>query len=97
MKALIAILSLVSISSTVFAANCEKAALEIAKLNLDSKAKAYSFDSSDIAANTLKKVSENAETGATLYTVVGFIYKAGYQIQVGLDSSCSVESLQIKE
>ena len=97
MKTIIAILSLVSISSTVFASNCEKAVLEIAKANLDSKAKAYGFKSSDIAANTLKKVSENSNTGASSYSLLGSIYKADYNIQVGVDSSCSIKTLKIQE
>lgn len=97
MKVIIAILGLVSLSSTVFAANCEKAVLELAQVNLDSKAKAYNFESSYITAATLKKISENSKSGASLYTVVGSIYKADYKIQVGVDSSCSIETLTIQE
>jgi hypothetical protein len=96
MKVIFAILSLVSISSTVLAADCEKAVLELAKANLDSKAKAYSFESSDINESTLKKVRKDSKTGSALYIVAGSIYRANYIIHVGVDSSCGIETLKIQ-
>lgn len=97
MKIAIAIFGLVSMSMTVFAADCNKAVLEIAKLNLDSKAKAYGFEQSYISEGTLKKISQNEKSGAAMYSVVGSIYRADYSVLVGVDSSCSIETLKIQE
>jgi hypothetical protein len=97
MKTIVAILSLMSISSTVFAVeNCGKEALEIIKMNLDSKAKVYGFAGSSINESLLKVVGQSSD-GSIEYSVSGDIYKSQYSIRVGLDSSCSLEALKIKD
>lgn len=100
MKYMIALLSLLTISSTVFAApaslsKCEKTVLRIAKMTLDQKAKAYTFTSSDIMKDSLSK-SQSSSSQST-YVVSGYIYKAGYDVLVTVDSSCGLESVLITE
>jgi hypothetical protein len=97
MKKMPTILSLVLMSSTVFAANCDKAALELAKVNLDSKAKTYSFDSSFILDSSLKKTAEDSKNDSISYNVVGSIYRTDYKINIVLDNSCSIKSITIQE
>lgn len=95
MKNIISVLSLILISSPALAKNCDKEAVAIAKLNLDSKAKAYGFNSSDIMESSLKKLSEGADTIS--YSISGEIYKGEYEITLSLDNSCSIKSLNIKD
>lgn len=88
-------------SSVVFAttsttANCQIAALEIAKLNLNQKAKSYGFSYSDISDTTITPIS-GKNTDALSYSVIGYIYKATYNITVSVDTSCGVEQVRIKE
>ena len=97
MKVLLAILSLVSFSTTVLAADsCGNTVTEIAKMNLDSKAKAYGFAESSLIESSLKKLSSTKD-GSMVYSVGGDIYKAEYSVEVKLDSSCGVESVVITE
>jgi hypothetical protein len=99
-KILVALLSLIVLSSSAFAANtddnCKQAAINIAKMNLDSKAQAYGFTASDIEASSVQLVHQDNE-GALLYDMNGSIYKGSYDVQVGLDSSCGVESVKIQD
>ena len=97
MKIFASILTATFFSTAVFAANaCDQTALDIAKMNMDSKAKAYSFESSDIMASSLRKIS-SANSGEIKYSVTGFIYKAQYSIELKLDSSCGIQSVSINE
>lgn len=96
MKKMTTIIGLMIISSTVFAANCDKEALDIAKMNLDSKARSYQFPEGDIMTQSLKKISSK-KNGSLIYSVGSYIYKSEYNIRVQLDSSCSVESVRITE
>jgi hypothetical protein len=97
MKVFLAILSLVSFSTTVFAADsCANTVKEIAKMNLDSKAKAYGFAESSLIESSLKQMSTNKE-GSMVYSIGGDIYKAEYSVEVKMDSSCGVESIVITE
>lgn len=98
-KILVPLLSLMILSSTAFATgsdNCKQAAIDIARMNLDSKAQAYGFTGGDIESSSAKLVHQDNE-GALIYDMTGDIYKAVYDVQVGLDSSCSVESVKIHD
>ncbi len=97
MKKVFTILSLLAISSTGLAANtCVKETLAVAKMNLDSKAKAYGFPESFIIESSLRMISQSND-GSIIYSVGGDIYKGEYDIQIGMDSSCSIESLRITD
>ena len=97
MKVLVAILSLVSLSTTVFAATkCDSAVIEIAQANLDLKAKASQFSGSTIIEDSLKQLSSTKD-GSLVYSVGGDIYKGEYSIEVQMDSFCSVETVRITE
>lgn len=87
MKVLLVILAAVSFSTSVFAAGkCDKVALETAQAKLDQKAQAYGFDASDIDNSTLK--STDSDSGKSVYSVTGYIYKAEYTVQMELNSAC---------
>ena len=96
MMKLQAIFTVLAISSTVFAADkCDKAAIDLAKMNLDSKAKAYAFPESYVNAKSLKLLSQSKDVVS--YSMIGNINKAGYTIQIDLDSTCSIMALKIQE
>ncbi len=80
------------------AASCDKTALEVAKLNLDAKAKAYGFSSqfSSLVEPSLT-LRRTTPSGSSVYTVGGKIYKGLYSIRMRLDSSCGVEAVLIAE
>lgn len=96
MKVLLTILSLVSFSTTVFASTCDKTVIEIAKMNLASKAMAYGFAESSLIQSSLKQLNSTKD-GSFVYLIGGDIYKAEYSIRVQVDSSCGVESVNITE
>jgi hypothetical protein len=77
--------------------DCAKAAFDIAKLNLDSKARAYRFENSDFQETAPKYIDYNAKKDTETFAFDGYIYKASYALLVEVDSSCSVESVKIEE
>lgn len=96
MKTLLVLLSFISLNALA-GTDCIGEASNIAKMNLDQKAKAYGFESSDLEAipsdiSTAKKADESS-----LFKFVGYIYKASYEVSVSIDSSCGVEAVVIKE
>lgn len=98
MRVSLAVLGAMLLSTTAFAgADCSKAALAIAKLNLDSKARAFGTSESDIIDETIKQIHPKKK-GSLAYSLEGDIYKAQYDITVQVESDdCSVESVRIVE
>ena len=87
---------LASLSCMAFAKDdCASAAKEVAKLNLDSKARAYSFEYSDIPEAASKVVRDEKRDSQT-YFYDGYIYKAYYEVAVEVDSSCGVKTVKIR-
>lgn len=99
MKRIIIAMALTLVSFQSFATSeCGVSALEVARVNLDQKARAYGFeDGSAIEEETLVLTEEGSDVGSSTYKVDGYIYKAGYTVTVRLDSSCGLESLKIEE
>jgi hypothetical protein len=97
-KIAIMAVAMMGISSAVFAGTapeCSKQALDLAKMNLDAKAKAYGFSESHIVASSLKS-EKPAANGLLAFSVGGEIYKGKYAIKVVLeDSNCGIVSLKI--
>ena len=98
MKKMTIFLSLMLLSSAVFAADCDQSVLKIAQLNLDSKAQSKRFRSidnryrsSDIYQNSLKKLSQDSKSGSAVYSLVGSINKTDYSIRIDVDRSCGIE------
>lgn len=77
--------------------DCKSAAQDIAKMNLDQRARAYQFSESDIPTNQNVEVSENKKAHTTSYIFEGYIYKGTYSVSVEVDSLCGVEFVSIKE
>jgi hypothetical protein len=95
MKAFAALFVTLAISSTGWSASeCTGTLRDLAKLNLDQKAKAYGFSSSDITSEPLQVT---ALKDSVVIDFTGFIYKAEYSVSVKADSSCGVESVGITE
>jgi hypothetical protein len=96
MKKTIFALVFTALTLPAFAAlECHNEALEIAKINLDAKAKAYGFSESYINEDSLTRVAKTRET-QTL-SVGGAIYKGEYEVIMSLDGLCSLEILTINE
>jgi hypothetical protein len=78
--------------------HCSSEAVAIAKMNLDQKAAKYGHRESSVTSSTFVSSSE-AEFGEVLskYESEGYIYKGTYLIEMTLDSSCSVNSVLIRE
>ena len=96
MKKILVLLSFISLNALA-GTDCIGEASNIAKMNLDQKAKAYGFESSDLETmpsdvSVAKKTDESS-----LFKFVGYIYKATYEVSVSVDSSCGVEAVLIKE
>ncbi|MEQ1721750.1 MAG: hypothetical protein ABL930_01150 [Pseudobdellovibrio sp.] len=82
---------------TAKAGECRAAATEIAKMNMDQKAKAYLFDSSDVGETVFDKSITNDTEKLYVYNVDAFIYRGNYNVEVTVDSSCAVDSVKITE
>ncbi len=80
-------------------AECGKAAISIAQMNLDQKARAAKFTGSLIIEKSLKKMSQNESGSAdTLnYQLSGQIYQGSYLISVIMGSDCGVKSVSITD
>ncbi|MBK9321616.1 MAG: hypothetical protein IPM97_01430 [Bdellovibrionaceae bacterium] len=83
---------------TFKAIECREAASGIAKLNIDQKARAYTFQEGQILEKAKFKESEQVgDEKLYIYNVEAFISKATYNVEVKVDSSCSVNSVKITE
>ena len=72
---------------------CKNAAKAVAKMNMDQKAQAYSFQTSYV-----DDASDAVKNGDLLkYSLSADIYRANYTVEVILDTSCAVHSVKIKE
>lgn len=76
---------------------CKAAVTEIAKMNMDQKAKAYNFDESAISVAVFEKSVQGENEKNYIYNVDAYIYKGNYNVEVTVDSSCSVNSVKITE
>jgi hypothetical protein len=82
---------------TAQAAECKSAATDIAKMNMDQKAKKYLFDSSGVDEAVFNKSIDKYRDKLYIYNVDASIYKARYNVEVTVDSSCAVDSVKITE
>lgn len=100
MKKIILALSLV-ISSVSFANDCSQEAMNVAKVNLDQRARSYGFEYSSISPDSADLPVEiiTAQNGEVLsvHTVYGSIYKAEYTVKVTLDSLCAIHNVSIQD
>ena len=76
---------------------CRSAATEIAKMNMDQKAKSYGFDSASVSEAVYKKSIQKKYEKNYVYSVESNIYKASYTATVVVDSSCGAISISIQE
>ena len=95
MKKVTILLSIMLFSAGAFAGDCDKKVLKIAQSNLDSKAKASGYKSSDIYQSTLNKVSQDRKSGSAVYSLVGSINKTDYNIRIDMDGSCGLEMFDL--
>lgn len=77
--------------------DCKSAALEVAKANMDLKAKAYGFSSSDVANDTISIEPSTSKDKSITYSVEAHIYKGTYIVNVVMDSICGVQGVLIEE
>lgn len=82
---------------TMKAIQCKKAAGEVAKLNMDQKARAYTLDESAVDEAVFEQSIQGQDEKLYKFNVAAFIYRANYNVEVVLDSSCGVDSVKIKE
>jgi len=75
---------------------CAKEAVAIAKMALDSKAKAYGFSESTLIKGSLMLESMSS-SGERIFSIGGDIYKGEYNIVISLDELCSIESVTIMD
>jgi hypothetical protein len=107
MKSFIAILGLLTISSTVFAAEpkverCEKEILKVAEVNMDLKAYAYKLEDQIsktliggvIQPASLKQISNNPQ-GVISATMQARVIKGLYRIEIQMDQWCSLVDIKI--
>lgn len=76
---------------------CLDAAKAVAKMNMDQKAQSYQFAQSDVDNATFVKEIKTKNETLRSYSVGAYIYRANYTVNVTLDSSCGVMSVNIKE
>jgi len=95
-KNLMLALGLVVLSSTGFAATkCDQAAVNAAQASFDAKAQNEDGVSGGYIPDVPATVLAQRADGSTLYNFIGAIGKAEFNIQVDLDQTCQVISVQI--
>lgn len=76
---------------------CRAAVTEIAKMNMNQKAKAAGFEQSDLGETIFDKSTQEDGEKLYIYNTDTYIYKGNYNVEVKVDSMCAVNSVKITE
>lgn len=76
---------------------CRAAVSEIAKMNMNQKAKAGGFEQSDLGETIFEKSVNESDEKLYIYNTDAYIYKGNYNVEVKVDSMCAVNSVKITE